>query len=180
MLYQNGKILVRLIEEKDIPIMTKWLSDPKVLKYYEGRDNPFNCEKVRVKFLNEQKGINRCIIEYMKQEIGYIQFYELNEKSKEDFGYPITERIYGTDQFIGEVEYWNKGIGGLIVQSMTRYVTTILKADRVVMDPQCWNKRAITCYEKCNFKKVKLLPSNEYHEGEYRDCWLMEYNKSRT
>lgn len=28
--------------------------------------------------------------------------------------------VYGTDQFIGEVEYWNKGIGTLLVRAMTK------------------------------------------------------------
>lgn len=47
----------------------------------------------------------------------------------------------------------------------------------VVMDPQTWNKRAIRCYEKCGIKKVKILPEHEFHEGRYRDCWLIEYKK---
>ncbi|MEH1834506.1 MAG: GNAT family protein [Nostoc sp.] len=34
------------------------------------------------------------------------------------------------------------------------------------------NPRAIRCYEKCGFVKVKLLPAHELHEGEYSDCWL--------
>lgn len=48
-------------------------------------------------------------------------------------------------------------------------------ADRVVVDPQTWNKRAISCYEKCNLKKVNFLPKHEIHEGELRDSWLLEY-----
>ena len=47
-------------------------------------------------------------------------------------------------------------------------------------DPQAWNERAIRCYEKCGFKKVKLLPKHELHEGEYRDCWQIEYKSKRS
>lgn len=85
--------------------------------------------------------------------------------------------IYGTDQFIGETDYWNKGIGKLLLKSMIEYLVGQRHADKVVMNPQTWNERAIKCYEKCGFKKVKILPKNEFHEGEYRDCWLVEYNK---
>lgn len=24
-----------------------------------------------------------------------------------------------------------------------------------------------------------ILPKNELHEGEFRDCWLMEWNKEK-
>ncbi|GIN63772.1 hypothetical protein J27TS8_37650 [Robertmurraya siralis] len=45
MLFQNGKLLVRKLELKDNYLLAKWLSDPLVLEYYEGRDNPFDLER---------------------------------------------------------------------------------------------------------------------------------------
>jgi aminoglycoside 6'-N-acetyltransferase len=61
---------------------------------------------------------------------------------------------------------------------MVDYLINTKRADKVVMDPQTWNERAIQCYEKCGFRKVKLLPKHEFHEGDYRDSWLIEYRKS--
>lgn len=81
------------------------------------------------------------------------------------------------DQFIGETEYWNRGLGTHLVKSMVTFLVEQKHAELVVMDPQTWNERAIRCYEKCGFKKVTLLPKNELHEGEYRDCWLIEYQR---
>lgn len=81
------------------------------------------------------------------------------------------------DQFIGETEYWNKGIGTKFVKSMIDYLINYEKADRIVMDPQAWNERAIACYKKCRFEKVKLLKEHEKHEGRHRDCWLIEYSQ---
>lgn len=60
---------------------------------------------------------------------------------------------------------------------MVEYLIEQKQADIVVMDPQTWNERAIRCYEKCGFKKVKIMPKHEFHEGEYRDCLLIEYRK---
>ncbi|MDR0268418.1 GNAT family N-acetyltransferase [Paenibacillus sp.] len=87
------------------------------------------------------------------------------------------ERIFGMDQFIGEPDYWNRGIGTVLIQSMVKYLLVELKADRIVMDPQAWNTRAVRVYEKCGFIKKKLLPQHERHEGEYRDCWLIELDR---
>ncbi|MFS1516383.1 GNAT family N-acetyltransferase [Bacillus sp. SCS-151] len=176
MLFQNNKLKVRQLELKDNILLAKWLSNPIVLKYYEGRDNPFNVEKVNMEFYNRLNGVTGCIVEYEGVEIGYIQFYELDDATRKAYDYvKIPERIYGIDQFIGEVEYWNKGIGTLLVRSMVKFLCEKKQADRVVMDPQMWNDRAIRCYEKCGFNKVKMLPKHEFHEGEHRDCWLIEY-----
>ena len=45
MLFQKENVLVRYVIEDDAPIISKWLSDPEVLQYYEGRDNPQSVEK---------------------------------------------------------------------------------------------------------------------------------------
>ncbi|MGE8205653.1 GNAT family N-acetyltransferase [Heyndrickxia sp. NPDC080065] len=179
MIFQKDKIVVRKLQEKDKVLLVKWLSNPVVLQYYEGRDRPHNLEMVNQHFYNRKnREVIGCIVEYDGVEVGYIQYYPLDEETKKTYGYSgITETIYGTDQFIGEEEYWNQGIGKLLVTSMIEFLVNQKKADRVVMDPQAWNKRAIACYEKCNLKKVKYLPKHELHEGEYRDCWIMEYKK---
>ncbi|MBP2241062.1 aminoglycoside 6'-N-acetyltransferase [Cytobacillus eiseniae] len=174
MFIQNGKLNVRKLEEKDKYLLAKWLSDPLVLEFYEGRDHPFDLDQVNKVFYAPEDDEVKCIVEYDGNEIGYIQFYLLNNEAKKEYGY-LNEIIYGTDQFIGEVAYWNKGIGTLLVSTIVTFLIEQKKADRVVMDPQSRNTRAIKCYEKCGFKKVKILPNHELHEGKYQDCWLIEY-----
>lgn len=172
------KLHVRILKEEDKILLAKWLSDPEILQYYEGRDNPFDVKKVEEKFFEEEDDATRCLIEFDGEPIGYIQFYEVGEEERLTYGYgDSVELIYGMDQFIGESAYWNKGIGSQLVRLMVRYLIEERGADCIVMDPQTWNERAIRCYEKCGFEKVKMLPANEWHEGEYRDCWLIEYRK---
>lgn len=50
MLFHNGKLKVRKLEKEDNVLLAKWLSDPLVLEFYEGRDNPFDLEKVNEVF----------------------------------------------------------------------------------------------------------------------------------
>jgi len=47
-------------------------------------------------------------------------------------------------------------------------------ATEVVLDSLAWNTRAIRCYDKAGFRKVRLLPKSELHEGEYQDAWLLK------
>lgn len=176
MLFQKGKLTVRRLEQKDQELLVKWLSDPVVLEFYKGRDNVFDLEKVQKVYYDGDDTIVRGIIEFDGTEIGYVQYYPLDSVAKESFGYDENSIVYGTDQLIGEIDYWNKGIGKVLVKAVVEHVVKTEHADTVVMDPQEWNVRAIRCYEKCGFEKVKLLPEHELHEGEYKNCWLVEYN----
>lgn len=182
LVYEAGPITVRELEERDESSMVSWLSNPEVLQYYEGRDRPHDVALVREHFYVEDDE-TRCLIEYEGKPIGYIQFYLLDEEALREYGYDGNEadsRTFGTDQFIGATEYWNKGIGTKLVTSMLDYLINHQQADRIVMDPQVWNERAIACYEKCGFRKVRLLEKHEQHEGELRDCWIMEYRAERN
>jgi aminoglycoside 6'-N-acetyltransferase len=180
MIFQNEQLLVRTLIHQDKILLEKWLSDPQVLQYYEGRDRPHNLEMVEKHFYDRENGVTGCIIEFEGKPIGYIQFYPVDVESKLEYHLPQSETIFGMDQFIGEVEYWNRGIGTKLVKSMISYLVNEKEASRIIMDPQTWNERAISCYEKCGFKKIRLLPQNELHEGEYRDCWLIEYENKPT
>jgi aminoglycoside 6'-N-acetyltransferase len=173
-IYKTDDLLVRTLELSDQELLVKWLSDPRVLQYYEGRDRPQDLELVKENFYKEDEEV-RCIFEYLDKSIGYIQFYLVDEETKKNYGLK-DERIFGTDQFIGEVDYWNQGIGKKLIKSMLEYLTIHANADKVIMDPQVWNERAIKCYEGCGFKKIKILETHEWHEGQLRDCWLIEYS----
>lgn len=173
----DQKIQIRALRISDEHILARWLTDPTILKYYDGRDNPSSLERVRTRFYKKEDRVTRCIVEYEHEPIGYMQFYPINDEERVRYGYVNSINVYGMDQFIGESSYWNKGIGTTLVKMMVAYLTNEVQADKVVMDPQIQNKRALACYVKCGFQEVKHLPLHELHEGERRDCLLMEYVK---
>ena len=80
MIFKKNKLNIRQLKESDVPLLAKWLSNPKVLQYYEGRDNPFNDEKVKSIFFTKDPSIQMCIVVYENIEIGYIQFYKLDDE----------------------------------------------------------------------------------------------------
>ncbi|OAB47136.1 GNAT family N-acetyltransferase [Paenibacillus antarcticus] len=173
---EENEMSIRQLRSEDSTLLHKWLSDPVVLEYYEGRDHPHDIALINKHFYENREGITSCIIQYKGKEIGYIQFYLIDEEEKEIYGYvEFDGKIYGMDQFIGEVEFWNKGIGSRVIKEMRNYLISNKEAKIIVMDPQAWNTRALRVYEKNGFIKKKLLEQHEWHEGELRDCWLMEY-----
>ncbi|MDR6227212.1 GNAT family N-acetyltransferase [Desmospora profundinema] len=179
MWFQKDMLSVRKVVEQDIPLLAQWLSDERVLYFYEGRDQPYDEDRVRKEYLTRQEGetIDYGIAEWEETPIGLIQIYKLDKDSMRKYGYPPDVSVWGMDQFIGEPDYWNRGIGTRLVQSAVKYLTGEKGAQIVVMDPQVRNSRAIRCYEKCGFQKVQMLPRHEKHEGVWQNCWLMEYDK---
>ena len=187
MLIQKGEISIRLMQDDnyDYELMAKWLTDAQVLEFYEGRDNPFPLERIKESYKPMIKGdepIVACLFSYQNIPIGYLQYCKLNDLSETDrqlYHLDQTDRVYGIDLFIGETDYWNKGIGTKILSAVINYLFEQRQAHKIVIDPHADNPRAIRCYEKCGFVKVKLLPAHELHEGEYLDCWLMAIERKK-
>lgn len=185
-LIQQDDIAIRLMQDdmQDYQRMAKWLTDATVLEFYGGRDNPYPLAKVleeyRPKVLAEDD-ITPCLILYQTDAIGYLQYYRLTKADQQDYGnYDMNESVatYGVDLFVGEPHHWNQGIGTKALSAALTYLFEHLQADKVLIDPYVSNVRAIRCYEKCGFSKVKQLPEHELHEGIYQDSWLMVADRS--
>lgn len=169
-------INIRKLEEDDAKDLVKWLSNPTVLEYYEGRDNVFDMAKVQKKFYSYKPQKIRCIIEYNEKKIGYLQYYQLdNEDIRQFLQYDSKDICYGVDLFIGETDYWNMGIGTQVMKKITQYLCSERNVKYVMVDPQCRNPRAIKCYEKSGFEKIKIAENYELHEGKLENCCLMRY-----
>ncbi|NMG09870.1 GNAT family N-acetyltransferase [Brasilonema sp. UFV-L1] len=185
---KKDEISIRQMRDdiQDYELMAKWLTDEKVLKYYEGRDNPFPLDRIIEFYQPMVRGddsVVSCLFYYQNTPIGYLQYYALNDLPKTDrqmYCLEETDNVYGMDLFIGETQYCNQGIGTKVVSLAVEYIFEQLQAAKVVIDPQVWNTRAIRCYEKCGFVKVKILPEHELQEGKYWDCWLMATDHKKS
>lgn len=172
---ESGLIRIRDFDENDLPHMLKWLTDDRVLEYYEGRDVRFTMDTLAAHFLEEIPDGFRVIIEYEDRPIGYGQVYQLSGEMFDEYGYPDEGRIvFAMDQFIGDPGYWDRGIGTAFLQMMASYLKTSKNADRILLDPRKSNGRAIRAYQKAGFSIIGSLPAHELHEGKKEDCWLME------
>lgn len=161
--------------------MARWLSDARVLEFYEGRDNPFDYAKVVDTFAERARGTEKIepyFILYDGVPIGYIQYYELTDEERTAYPFGADDRVHGIDTFIGEPERWNRGLGGQALSLVLDRLFREHGATHVVVAPTSLNQRAIRAYEKLGFRKIELLPEHELHEGVYRDVWLMVLAKT--
>jgi aminoglycoside 2''-phosphotransferase len=176
---EKDSVSLRLLTEQDKPLLLKWLTDERILNFWEGKSTVYTFEKVIENYYSEEDvECIRAIIECDGKSIGYVHMYKLNEELLNEYEYPLTDKVvYGIDQFIGEPEYWDKGIGTKFMKLVLQYLTKEKNAEIIILDPHVDNPRAIHVYEKVGFKKIKFLPKHELHDGEMVDCYLMEYTK---
>lgn len=170
-------IRIRTLTEEDFTLMLKWLTDKRVLEFYGGRDKQYTLDTIKEHYSESWKDeVLRVIIEYSDIPIGYGQIYKMYDELYDDYHYPRSnEIVYGMDQFIGEPEYWSKGIGTKYTKMVFEFLKKERNVDAIILDPHQDNIRAIKMYKKAGFRIIKDLPEHELYEGKKEDCYLMEY-----
>jgi len=172
---EKDGLLIRSFVAEDLSRMLKWLTDVQVLEWYEGRDACLTMETLSRQYLTPIPEGFRVILEYEGVPIGYGQAYRLTGDMLQEYDYPDSGRIvYAMDQFIGEPEYWNRGIGTAFLKIMAAYLKENCGAEILLLDPHQDNPRAIRAYEKAGFRILRSLPAHELFEGNMADCFLME------
>ncbi|MGD9933285.1 MAG: GNAT family N-acetyltransferase [Dehalococcoidia bacterium] len=164
-------------EDADYACIARWLSDPRVLEWYEGRDSPYDMAMVLAEFGPEgehaRDGVLQTIIERDGESIGYLQYYPIGGWAA-DYEIEDSTDTWAIDLFIGEPEHWSSGIGSALLAALLTHLFEDEGAVRVLIDPRVVNERGIRAYEKAGFRKVKVLREHELHEGRRWDNWLME------
>ena len=69
---------IRYLKDGDEYYLLRWLTNPEVLAYYEGRDRSYTIESIFEDFFLEDDE-TRCLVLCNGSPIGYIQFYSIKE-----------------------------------------------------------------------------------------------------
>lgn len=168
----------RPIVDDDVPMLAAWLRDPAVGGWWEGTTVTYDDAYIHDHVLEDCDVVTHAIVELDGEPIGFQQWYPVDHDDDLLAEYELTaaDGAWGIDQFVGDSRLHNAGIGTRQVRAVADW---LLGADgpgagMVVTDPVVENLRAIRCYEKAGFRKVRVLPDHEQVDGEPRDSWLME------
>ncbi len=135
--------------------MLKWLSKDHVKQWWDDGDDTL--EKVVSHYGGESGDVVRFILferdEDGEKPIGYFQYYFAPDGS------------IGIDQFIGEEDRINKGVGEKAIRMFIELIMERHKPTRIILDPSPDNKRAIRCYEKLGFKHYATEKTGDGHWG---------------
>ena len=141
----------RPLTADDFPLLLDWLSREHVRQWWDaGEDTP---EKVARNYGEEEEGLGRFILFEAdargEKPLGYFQHYLVPGGS------------IGIDQFIGEEDYVNRGIGMKAIKMFVEMIMREHAPASIILDPSPENKRAIRCYEKVGFRYYETKEGEE-------------------
>lgn len=152
----------RPLAADDFPLLVEWLSKEHVKQWWDDGDDTL--EKVARNYGEEEALLERFILvgsyESGEKPIGYFQYYLIPDGS------------IGIDQFIGEEEYINRGVGTKAIRMFVEMIRRERNPTSIILDPSPENKRAIRCYEKAGFKHY------ETKIGEEGPAYMMRLESS--
>jgi aminoglycoside 6'-N-acetyltransferase len=168
----------------DIPMMARWLSDPRVIEWWHGISRPFDEGQVHEHyFVESEEWATNAIVELGGRPVGFQEWYPLAHLSPEDrakheaIAFDV-RNSYGIDQFVGESGLHGRGIGTRQIRAVTAWLHDHRGAERVGSAPVVENARSIRVLEKAGFHRVGIVPAFDDLDGETRDCLLMEHAQS--
>ncbi len=162
------------METADRDAVHRWLNNPEVMPFWQGRNLPRSREWVQEHYtpMVEGAGATRCfIIESSDGEaednlIGFLY----GTRHLGDYG---VARVAELDIMIGERSYWSQGYGTDVVRTFLGHLFGDWKVHRVFLVTFAFNARAIRCYEKAGLKREGVLREAEYVEGQWCDGLMM-------
>jgi len=145
------------LDEGDLPLLSKWLSDPIVSEWYSTSDSTIM--GVRTKYLPRIHGkvpVKCYIASNAEGPIGFAQIYWfrdfplVNLKSLEE-----QPQLACIDVLLGGAEFIGRGQGQRMIRAfLEKIVFGRLHAQACVVDPSPHNSRAIRAYESVGFKSI--------------------------
>jgi RimJ/RimL family protein N-acetyltransferase len=89
------------------------------------------------------------------------------------FNYNHTAQSCELGISIGETEYWGKGFGREAMRLLLDYGFRMRNVQRIWLNTQANNERAIRCYLACGFVEEGRLRRHAWSNGDYHDVVYM-------
>jgi RimJ/RimL family protein N-acetyltransferase len=156
-------ISFRPMTEADFALMHTWLCRPHVVEWWAPTPT---LEEVREDYLPHipdgallpVDAPSGTVVYFAYRDgkpFGYIQAYRVMAHQKDGWWLDETDpNALGIDQFIGEAELLNQGLGTEMVRAFVAQLFEDRRVTKVQTDPDPENARAIACYRKAGFRDV--------------------------
>ena len=165
-------VLIRPLREQDALISYKWRNDPDIWQNTGRKPDRHITEQIENEWIRKvlsEGNSSRFAIMADNAYIGNIQITNI---------LPGEEGEYHV--FIGEKNYWGKGIGTLATWQLIRYAREGLNLKRLYLFVKPNNEAAVRVYKKCGFLKVseeiKMVCDLSATQNPTVSVFMMAYN----
>lgn len=151
-------VTLRPMVEQDLPLLHEWLNRPHIVAWWGG-ERP-TLAQVREQYLPRVLE-GEQVIPYIgmlgDEPFAYAQSYVALGAGDGWWEEETDPGVRGIDQSIADPELLGKGLGTRLVLALVELVFADPQVSRIQTDPAPNNLRAIRCYEKAGFRKVKAI-----------------------
>jgi AacA4 family aminoglycoside N(6')-acetyltransferase len=149
---------LRLMTEDDLIMLHGWLNRPHIVEWWQN-ERP-TLQEVRAKYLPRVLAAER-VTPYIGMLDGrpfaYAQSYVAMD-SGDGWWEDVTDPgVRGIDQSIADEALLGRGLGTILVRALVQRLFIDPAVTKVQTDPAPGNVRAIRCYEKAGFRRVKNI-----------------------
>lgn len=146
----------------------KWLNDDEIIKYSLSKFKKINTQQEIKKWyseLLEEKNVFQLGIHLKKNQqlIGYVGICKISN----------TNRSGEYFIFIGEKEFWGKGIATEVTKKIIKIAYTKLKLNRIMLTVFEPNISGIKAYRKAGFKEEGILRQASFKDNKYHNKIVM-------
>lgn len=159
MLWSN-RLILRAIEESDLPLIASWRSNPEVYEYfYEFLPISIRQQKNWYeKQLSDASEINLVVAKNDKEPIGTVSIYHIDRRNrKAEWGRLI----------IGDPNERAGGVGGEIEALVLEYCFEHLNLHKLYCEVLVENERVISLHKKFGFKEEGIFKEHAFKNGHY-------------
>lgn len=173
---KGKKINLRGIESEDLINIAAWINDPVVTHYLFMGDKPAHIELLREEWekqIRSHEEVAFAVLEAKKNKmIGWGGLYRINWISR-----TAEYRV-----FIGDKNFWGKGLGTEIAELLIAYGFEKLNMNKIWLGVNTAHKGAVRSYEKAGFVREGVLRQEIFRNNRYYDAVRMsilrqEYEK---
>jgi AacA4 family aminoglycoside N(6')-acetyltransferase len=154
----DAPVTLRLMTEQDLPLLHEWLNRPHIVEWWGGAGP--SLEEVHAQYslraLADAK-VTAYIGMLGDTPFAYAQSYVALGAGDGWWEDETDPGVRGIDQSIGDPELLGQGLGTRLVRALVDLIFSDPHVTKVQTDPAPNNPRAIRCYEKAGFRKVKIV-----------------------
>lgn len=160
-------LILRAVEEKDLPLMVEWRNDPEI-NYYFYEYEPLSLSMQKLWFENYLKNIQTDKIfiideKLERKTIGMVSIYHIDWRNKKaEWGRLIILK-----------EFQGRGYGKEIEKEIYKYSFEHLNLNKLSCEVYAFNEKVVKAHEKMGSKIEGLLRQHVYRHGKYQDVYVM-------
>ncbi len=158
---RGKKTFLRPLEEKDLPLLVKWINDREVTRYLIAY-LPMSMENEKewfskLKDSKDQITLGICLLDGTL--IGVMGTHKIVWK----------DGITTTGAFIGDKRYWGKGYGTDAKMQLLNYLFNTLNLRKIMSRVIAFNERSLAYSKHCGYKVEGTSRLEIFKEGKFWD-----------